>query len=132
MLMVDREGTPLSAFTLSASRAEVHVIKTLVDVRQTGRLPERLLYDKAADADWLRERLEARQVELICPNRSNRRKQATQDRRKLRRYCRRYRVERTISWLQHLRRLVVRYEYYDDLFQGFVEPGCLFTALRRF
>ena len=59
-------------------------------------------------------------------------KPATQDGRALRRYARRYKVERSISWLFHLKRLVVRYEYHAFLFQGFVQLGCLFTILKGF
>ena len=91
-----------------------------------------MLYDKAADADWVRERLDARGIELIWPHRCGRKKPPTQDGRPLRRYRRRYKVERTISWLFNLRRLVVRYEYHDYLFQGFVQLGCLFTILKGF
>ena len=55
MLMVDRYGTPLSAFTVAANEAEVNAIETLVDVRVPTKKPRRLTYDKAGDADWLRE-----------------------------------------------------------------------------
>ena len=51
MLMVDGEGTPLSAFTTAANVSEVHAIETLVDERVCDKAPQRLLYDKAADAD---------------------------------------------------------------------------------
>ena len=94
--------------------------------------PDRLLYDKAADSDPLRERLAARQIELICPHRRNRKRPPTQDGRKLRRCKRRYRVERSISWQLGCRRLTVRYEYWTHLFAGFVELACLFTILKRF
>jgi transposase len=132
MLMVDGEGTPLSAFTTSASTSEVHAIETLVDTRTPERVPERLLYDKAADADWLRERLEVRGIALICPHRANRTQPPTQDGRALRRYKRRYKVERTISWLQNYRRLITRWEYYPELFEGFVHLACLYTILKGF
>lgn len=129
--MVDREGIPLSLFTLSANEAEVNAVETLVDVRMSDKTPERLMYDKAADADWLRENLEARNVELICPHRRGRKKPATQDGRPMRRYKRRNRVERTISWLFNFRRLVARYEWYPELFEGFAFLGCLFTVMKR-
>lgn len=132
MLMVDGEGTPLSAFTTSASTAEVHTTETLVELRVTEKKPKRLLYDRALDADWIRESLTQRGVELICPHRRGRKKPPLQDGRPLRRYKRRYKVERTISWLMNLRRLVTRYEYHDYLFQGLVELGCLFTILKWF
>ncbi len=132
MLMIDGEGTPLSALITSANHAEVNTIETLVDTRLTSKQPRRLLYDRAADADWLRESLKNRKIELICPHRRGRKKPPTQDGRALRRYTRRFKVERTISWLFNLRRLVVRYEYHDDLFEGFLQLGCLFTILKWF
>ena len=132
MLMVDGEGTPLSAFTTSASTAEVHAIETLVDTRAPDRTPERLMYDKAADADWLRETLDVRGIALICPHRANRTQPPTQDGRPLRRYKRRYKVERTISWLHNCRRLITRWEYYPELFESFVRLACLYTILRGF
>lgn len=132
MLMVDGEGTPLSAFTLSANQAEVNAVETLVDERTTEKKPARLLYDKAADADWLRERMDARGIELITPHRRNRTRPALQDGRSLRRYKRRYKVERSISWLFNNRRLITRWEYYPELFEGFVHLACLYTVLRRF
>jgi len=73
-----------------------------------------------------------RRIELICPHRSNRTKPSRQDGRALRRYVRRYRIKRSISWLHNFRRLVTRWEYYADLFQGFLHLTCLFTILKRF
>jgi hypothetical protein len=94
MLMVDGNGISLSTFTLAANHAEVNTLETLVDVRVYDRMPDHILYDKAADADWLRERLLERGTELVCPHRNNRTKPPTQDGRKLRRYRRRWIVER--------------------------------------
>lgn len=132
MLMVEGEGMPLSAFTTEASTSELHAVETLVDERMTERKPKRLLYDKAADADWLRDALALRGIALICPHRRNRTKPATQDGRALRRYRRRYKVERSISWLHNFRRLITRWEYYPELFQGFVHLACLYTVLKGF
>lgn len=130
MLMVDGEGMPLSAFTTAANVSEVHAIETLVDERLTRKKPKRLMYDRAADADWLRDTLEVRGIALICPHRQNRVKRATQDGRALRRYRRRYKVERSISWLHNFRRLIIRWEYHPELFESFVHLACLFTILK--
>lgn len=132
MLMVDGEGLPLSALTTGADTAEVNTLETLVETSVTERRPKRMLYDRAADADWVRAGLKCRGVELVSPHRRGRKKPPLQDGRALRRYRRRFKVERTISWLLNLRRLVVRYEYHDYLFEGFVQLGCLFTILKRF
>ena len=108
------------------------MIEPLIDQRVISRRLKRLIYDRAADSDPLRERLQLRGIELICPHRKNRRKAATQDGRKLRRYRRRWKVERSISWLQNFRRLVTRYEYHAHLFHGFVQLACIMVTLRRF
>ena len=129
--MTDRCGTPLSAFVTAAHHNEVNTIETLVDDRIRAETPQRLLYDKAADADWLRTNLLARGIELICPHRSNRKRQATQDGRKLRRYHKRWIIERTFSWLHNCRRLITGWEYYPELFEGFVHLACLYTILKR-
>src|SRR5512146_1745690 len=71
-------------------------------------------------------------IEMIAPHRSNRRKSATQDGRRLRRYARRWLVERFFAWLQWQRRLLVRWEFYPKNFLGFVQLACLIILLRRF
>jgi len=95
------------------------------------RKPKRVIADRAYDADWLRWRLKHRGVDLICPHRQGRRKPPMQDGRKLRRYRRRWIVERTMAWLQNFRRIVVRYERYPQMFQAFVHVACLFIAMRQ-
>lgn len=132
MTLVDGHGIPLAANIHRASHHEVTLIEGLVASRQIRRVPRRLIYDLAADSDPLRKRLRRRGIDLICPHRSNRTKPKTQDGRKLRRFKRRWRVERTNSWLQNFRRLVVRYEYRADLFQGLVHVACLFITLKQF
>jgi len=132
MILTDGHGTPLAADVASASPAEVTRIEPLLGKRVLRRKPKRLIYDKAADSDRLRKRLAKRGVELICPHRKNRRRPKTQDGRTLRRYKRRWKVERSIAWLFNFRRLVVRYEHHAHLFHGFVQLACLYTILRRF
>ena len=132
MLLVDGGGTPLAVTTASASPAEVKLIEPLIESRVNRRRPRRLIYDKAADSDPLRGRLAARRIDLVCPHRRNRTRPPTQDGRRLRRYKRRWTVERTISWLFNNRRLVVRYERHAHLFRGLLQLGCLFTMLQAF
>ena len=129
MLLVDAHGTPLAADVASASPAEVKLIETLLD-RSIVRQPSRLVYDKAADIDPLRERLAHRQIELVCPHRTGRKRPNTQDARKLGAYRRLWIVERSISWLFSFRRLVVRSERLSSLFLGFVHLACVYTILK--
>lgn len=132
MVLTDAEGLPLGIDTASASPHEVTLIEALLEKRILRRKPRRLIYDAAADSDPLRARLKRRGIDLVCPHRSNRTKPGTQDGRKLRRFRRRWKVERSISWLQNFRRLVTRYEYYAHLFHGFVQLACLVVTLGRF
>jgi transposase len=132
MVLVDAAGLPLGVTIASASPHEVTLIEPLLEDRLLRRRIRRLIYDAAADSDPLRARLLRRGIDLICPHRSNRVKPPTQDGRKLRRYRRRYKVERSISWLQNFRRLVTRYEHKAQLFLGFVQLACLTIVLRRF
>ena len=93
--------------------------------------PSRLIGDKAHDSDGLDAKLAAVYgIEMIAPNRARRRK--TQDGRKLRRYKKRWKVERLFAWLHNFRRLVVRYEYHAANFLAFVQLGCAIILLRRF
>ena len=127
----DAAGLPLGIHIASASPHEVTLIEPLLEKRRLRRLPWRLIYDLAADSDLLRSRLLRRGIELVCPHRSNRVRPATQDGRKLRRFRRRWKIERSISWLQNFRRLVTRYEYHAKLFLGFAQLACLVIVLRR-
>jgi hypothetical protein len=64
-----------------------------------GELPERLTGDKAYDSDRLDAELRGQGIEMIAPHRRNRKKPATQDGRPLRRYKRRWKIERLLAWL---------------------------------
>lgn len=132
MILVDGHGTPIGIDIASASEAEVNLVEKLIDNRVCDKAPRRLLYDKAADSDPLRRRLKARRIDLICPHRKNRKRDPLQDGRKLRRFRRRYKVERTISWLSNYRRLLVRHEFWNHIFAGFAQLACLYTILKRF
>ena len=132
MVLVDGNGLPLAIDVNAASPAEVTLIEPLLDQAVTPHVPSRLIYDRAADSDALRERLAGRGIELICPHRRGRKRPATQDGRRLRRYRKRWIVERTIGWLHAFRRLVTRYEFYAFLFHSFAKLACLMIVLRRF
>jgi len=113
MGLADAEGLPLAIDADSASPHEVTLVDATLDACFLDNLPARVVGDKAYDSDSLDRRLnEERGVEMIAPHRGNRRKPATQDGRPLRRYKRRWKIERLFAWLQNFRRLVVRYEYH--------------------
>ncbi len=47
-------------------------------------------------------------------------------------YFHRFQIERSISWPQKFRRLIVCYEYHADLRLGMTQLACLFTMIQRF
>jgi transposase len=131
MILTDAHGLPLAVDVTSARPHEAKLIEPLIRKCPLRNRLRRLLYDRAADSPRLRNRLAQRGIDLICPDRSCRRTK-TQDLRKLRRHRRRWRVERTISWLRTYRRLVTRYDQLIQIFLGFVQLACLMIVLRRF
>ena len=97
--------------TMSASPQESKLVQGMLDFMLTDEMPERLVGDKAYDSDKLDDMLAEYGIEMIAPHRQNRRPEnVTQDGRSLRRYKRRWLVERTISWLQNYRRLCIPWE----------------------
>ncbi len=131
MGIADGHGLPLALRTESASPAEVKLVTATLEARVVADVPERLIGDKAYDSDRLDEQLmQEYGTELIAPNKANRRV-PTQDGRPLRRYVRRYKIERLFSWLFNFRRLVVRYEYHADNFQGLVHLAAAVILLRH-
>ena len=117
MAIADASGFPVSAHVESASPHEVKLVEATIDSGFTQYAPDRIIGDKAYDSDRLDEQLlDDRGIEVIAPHRKKRRKQSTQDGRKLRRYKRRWKVERLFAWLQNFRRLVVRCEYHVATF----------------
>ena len=96
-------------------------------------LPELIVGDKAYDSDPLDTQLREKYgTELVAPHKANRVKAATQDGRSLRRYKRRWKVERLFAWLQNSRRLVTRYERHAANFAGFLHLACAMILLRAF
>jgi transposase len=94
--------------------------------------PENLIGAGAYDSDPLDEELRNNGIEMIAPHRSNRSKPATQDRRRLSRYTRRWLVERFFAWIQWQGRILVRWEHHAQNFLVFIQLACLVVLSRRF
>ena len=78
----------------------------------------------------LRKRLKSeRNIDLICPQRSNQ-KTKVQDR-KLCRYRRGWKIERTNAWLQNYRRVLVRFDRFFTMYYAFVTLAYLLITLKR-
>lgn len=91
-----------------------------------------MIGDLAYDSDRLDDLLwRQHRIRMIAPHKCNRIRQPTQDGRELRRYCRRWKIERLFAWLHNFRRLVTRWEFYESNFLGMLHLGCLMILLRH-
>lgn len=138
MVVVDGQGIPLGSQLSSASPAEVQLAESTLDTisvpgagpGRPRKRPLRVVADRAYDSDPLRWRLLNRGLLLISPHRSNRRKGSLNDGRTLRRYRKRWKIERTFAWLGNYRRLVVRYERNLSMYRAFFHLACALISLR--
>jgi len=111
---------------------ETQLVETTLEQRFTKAKPARMIGDRAYDSDPLDRRLrEKHGIHLISPHHSNRSRKATQDGRELRRYCRRWKIERLFAWLHNFRRLVTRWEHHEVNFLAMLQLGCLIILLRN-
>ena len=140
MALVDGQGTPLGLHVDSASPAEVKLLVATLETVQVGsvhqrgrprKTPERLIADRGYDSNAARQILTDRGIDPVIPARSNNTIATHQDGRSLRRYRRRWIIERTNAWLQNYRRLVVRYERSAEVYTALVHRACALIVLKR-
>ena len=130
MAIADSHALPIAIRVTSASPNESTLVEGTLAQRHIAAVPQRLIGDKAYDSDPLDARLQQLHgIEVIAPNRRRRRK--TQDGRPLRRYLRRWKIERLFAWLKNFRRLTSRWERYAINFLGMVQLGCALILLRH-
>ena len=132
MVICDRESLPVAIHVGSATPHEVTLVEQTLASRLTKAAPVHLVADRAYDSDPLDKQLKAQGIDLISPHRRGRVKPKTQDGRKLRRYVRRWKIERLNAWLQNYRRVATRYEHALANFVGFVHLACILILLRHF
>jgi transposase len=131
-VVTDARGLPLGTTAAAANRPETELIEEALDdipVPLPRRVP--LVADRGYDSDPLRDRLGEQGIDLLSPHRKNRTKASRNDGRKMRRYARRYVIERTNSWLHCFRRLTNRWEYYSFIYHGFLQLACIVIAVGR-
>lgn len=132
MAVADGAGFPVALSVGSASPHEVRLVEETLDKRLVDEKPERLIGDRAYDSDPLDKRLAEQGIQLIAPHKSNCKRPKTQDGRELRRYRRRWKVERLIAWLQNYRRILVRYDRFLESYLAFVQLACIIIFVRNY
>ena len=93
--------------------------------------PKRIVMDTEFDSDKFRDRIAARGIDPIVPYRWWATEKRYDDGRKLRRYKRRWVIERHFAWVGNFRRLVTRYERKSRMFQAFVHMAFMLITLRQ-
>lgn len=130
MAIADRDGFPLSVAVAGGNRHDVVLTDRTLDASFVAELPPRLVGDKAWDSPKHARSLEhERNIELIAPVKSNSKRK--QDGRSLRRYRRRWKVERLFAWLKQFRRIATRWERKAQSYLGFLLLGCAVILLRH-
>jgi transposase len=132
MAIADASGVPISIWTCGANTHEVKLVESTIDARFIKEKPKRIIGDMAYDSDPLDQTLRKKKIKMIAPHRRNRKKTKTQDGRELRRYCRRWKIERLFAWIQNYRKCVTRYEYHAKNYLGFVQLACVLIMLKTF
>ena len=133
-VVVERTGIPIGVATDAADVPETALAGVaLAGIPAGVPVPPGVpvVADRAYDSDPLRADLAGVGFTLIAPHRRNRKRPKTADGRRLRRYKRRWIVERTFAWVHSYRRVVTRFERRVDLYDGFVHLACAFIALNR-
>jgi len=132
MAVADRAGLPVAVYGESATPHEVTLVEPTLKSCFTPDKPEHLIGDKAYDSDPLDQRLSEQGIEMIAPHKANRVKSKSQDGRALRRYRRRWKIERLFAWLGNFRHIATRFDYYFSNYLGFVHLGCILILLRNY
>ena len=132
-VVTDASGLPLGMAADAANVSETELLKPALDDVPVAVPPGTpVIADRGHDSDPLRDKVEDDGFRTIIPHRKNRAKPSRNDGRRLRRYRRRWRIERTNAWLHCYRGLATRWSYYSFMYVGMVYIAFIHMALQRF
>lgn len=133
-LVTDREGLPLSEVLTPGNRHDQYsAAATLTKLRAAHGCQVVLVNaDKGYDAKHFRQYLAEQGIAANIPPRAFvRRPRLTPVGYDRSTYRLRRHVERTFAWLKYFRRLRYRWERSREMFQAFVDLGCMVICVRR-
>jgi transposase len=130
MVLANSTGLPVGLSVADGSRHDSALVEQTLDASFVKGLPEKLIADRAFDSAKLEAMLRDRGIELVCPLRRTT-KSRKQDGRALRRYKRRWKVERVFAWLKRFRRVSTRWDHHVEHYLGFVHLACIVIYLRN-
>lgn len=85
--------------------------------------PDCLLADRGYDHDSYRRELKSRAIKPVIARRGVKHGSGLG--------VYRWVVERTFAWLHHFKRLLVRYDVYEEIHAAFLALGCCLICFRR-
>lgn len=130
MVIVDDKSITVAAIATSAQPHEISLVEeTLQDCPIADRITH-LVGDRAYDSDPQDKALKDKGITLMAPHKRNR-KNKTQDGRALRRYSKRWVVERFFAWMKPARRLLIRFDKKISVFQAFLDLFSAITIYRK-
>lgn len=130
MAIADSAGLPVAVSIADGSKHDVSLVGEVID-EAFDQLPDKLIGDKGFSSQKLVDELKAQDIELIAPKHP-RHKNRKVDGRKLRRYKRRWKVERLFAWLKRYRRINTRWDRKAENYLGFLHLGCITLLVRHF
>ena len=136
-LLVDARGVPLPVVTAGANEHDMTLFGPTLDAMEelpvkrpkpTARKPQGLCLDKGYDYSIIRVLC---LLFLLTPHIRSRGEEAGDLRRQPGHKARRWVVERTHSWMNRFRRLLIRWEKDDEYYLGMNHPACGIIACQR-
>lgn len=132
-VVTDARGLPLGVALAAANTGETDLlVPALRDVPLHIPAGTPVIADRGHDSDPLRDEVEDEGLVPVIPHRRNRTRASRNDGRRLRRYRRRWTIERTNAWLHCYRALAVRWTHHLFMCEGLVYLALIHLALQRF
>ncbi|MEX0445634.1 IS5 family transposase [Xenorhabdus sp. SGI246] len=121
-LMTDANGLPLSLVVAGANTHDIKLVADTLDALQTGRPGYRLhlCLDKGYEAAWLETYLKSRHYELHIQSRKEEITAIKTTDFKAHRWV----VERTHSWMNRFRRVLIRWEKKAENYEAMLHFAC--------
>ena len=123
--LTDARGLPIKVFLTPGQAHDLLGADALLTSLRKGDV---LLGDKAYDADWLRQRIEAQGAAPNIPDKSNRKEKHCFSKTL---YKERNRVERFFNKIKHFRRIATRFEKYAENYLAMIKLASIRIWMRH-
>ena len=123
--LTDARGLPIKVFLTPGQAHDLLGADALLTCLRKGDV---LLGDKAYDADWLRQRIEAQGAAPNIPDKSNRKEKHCFSKTL---YKERNRVERFFNKIKHFRRIATRFEKYAENYLAMIKLASIRIWMRH-